>query len=51
MKNDQLKDLKLVCVRLPSDLHLSYKKIALEKECSLQDLISKALKDYLNTTK
>lgn len=39
--------LKLVCVRLPKDLHLLAKKRALEEGRALQDLIAKILQGYL----
>lgn len=44
---DNKEDLKLICVRLPRDLHLSAKKRALEEERSLQELIAEVLEEYL----
>lgn len=42
-------DLRLVCIRLPKNLHLSAKKRALEQERTLKDLISEVLQDYLKS--
>lgn len=47
--NDPKKDLKFVAMRLPKDLHFLAKKQALEENISLQDLITKILKEYLNS--
>jgi len=41
------KVLKMVSIRLPSDLHLSSKKRALEEGRSLQELIAEILTEYL----
>jgi len=46
MKSEN-KDLKMICVRLPRELHLSAKKRALEEGRSLQDLSEEVLQDYM----
>jgi hypothetical protein len=49
MKDDPKKDLRLICVRLPRELHLSVKKRALEENRSLQELIADVLAEYLKS--